>query len=166
MYQMDQQKIFVQMGLQSWNNQIARAEKVFNSYSDAELYSPVAPGKNRIIYLYGHLASYHDALKETLGLGKRTRPELAAIFQQNPDSAAVETLTVAELKAYWKLVHTELNTLFTDLPAEDWFKRHNAMTDEDFEKDPTRNRLSVLLSRANHVAYHIGQIILVKPQAN
>ena len=43
------------MALHSWNTQIARAEKIFNSYSEAEFYEAVAPGKNRIIYLYGHL---------------------------------------------------------------------------------------------------------------
>jgi hypothetical protein len=34
------------------------------------------------------------------------------------------------------------------------------MTDEDYAKDPMRNRLSVLLSRTNHLSFHIGQIIL------
>ena len=77
---MEQQALFVQMALASWNTQLARAEKAFNSYSEAEFYTPVAPGRNRIIYLYGHLAVIHDALKEILGLGKRTRPELFAVF--------------------------------------------------------------------------------------
>lgn len=151
------------MGLSSWNLQIARAEKVFGAFTEADFYQPVAPGKNRIIYLYGHLAAYHDALKETLGLGKRNRPELHATFLQNPDDHQSTLLPLSELKDYWKTVHVELNELFVNLPAAEWFKRHNAMTDEDFAKDPTRNRLSVLLSRASHVAYHIGQVNLVKP---
>jgi len=159
---MDQQQLFVKMGLASWNLQIDRATKVFDAFSDEELYTPVAPGKNRIIYLYGHLATYHDALKETLGLGKWDKPQYAAIFLQNPDNVEADLPSVAELKTYWQTVHAELNELFVNLPAADWFKRHNAMTDEDFEKDPLRNRLSVVLSRANHVAYHIGQVKLVK----
>ena len=160
---MDQQQIFVQMGLHSWNTQIARAEKVFNSYSESEFYSPVAPGKNRIIYLYGHLAAYHDLLKETLGIGKHTRPELAATFLRSPDSTEAAIPSLAELKEYWSSVHSELSELFSNTPTGDWFKRHNAMTDEDFEKDPSRNRLSVVLNRANHVAYHLGQVLLMKP---
>jgi hypothetical protein len=163
---MDQQQIFVQMALHSWNTQIARAEKIFNSYSEAEFYIAIAPGKNRIIYLYGHLATVHDALKETLGLASRTRPELAALFLQNADDPVAEFPTYAELRQYWDNVHNELKELFTNLPVEEWFKRHNAMTDEDFEKDPSRNRLSVILNRANHIAYHIGQVILVKPKNN
>jgi hypothetical protein len=160
---MDQQQIFVQMALHGWNTQLARAEKVFDSYTEAEFYLPVAPGKNRIIYLYGHLATVHDALKETLGLAKRTRPELAVLFLQNADNPVAELPAYADLKEYWNNVHDELKVLFTNLPAEEWFKRHNTMTDEDFEKDPSRNRLSVLLNRANHIAYHLGQVILVKP---
>lgn len=151
------------MGLASWNLQIGRAEKVFNSFSDDDFYKPVAPGKNRIIYLYGHLATYHDALKETLGLGKRSKPEYAPLFLQNPDNPEATYPTVAELKAYWQGIHSELAALFVSLPPAGWFQRHDAMTDEDFAKDPTRNRLSVLLNRANHVAYHTGQVNLVKP---
>jgi hypothetical protein len=160
---MDQQQLFVKMGLASWNLQIARAEKVFNAFTDEQFYSPVAPGKNRIIYLYGHLATYHDALKETLGLGKYDKPEFGVLFLKEADNATTVLPTLAELKNYWEKVHAELNELFVNLPAAEWFKRHNAMTDEDFTKDPSRNKLSVLLNRANHVAYHIGQVNLVKP---
>ncbi len=160
---MDQQQVFVKMGLASWNTQIARAEKVFSAFTDEQFYTAVAPGKNRIIYLYGHLAAYHDALKETLGLGKASRPELYEAFLKNADNGNAEFPSLAELKKFWQSVHTELNELFVNLPATEWFKRHNAMTDEDFKNDPSRNRLSVLLNRANHVAYHIGQVNLVKP---
>jgi hypothetical protein len=31
---------------------------------------------------------------------------------------------------------------------------------EDYAKDPTRNRLADLLSRTNHMSYHLGQITL------
>jgi len=143
---------------------MARAEKAFNSYSDTAFYTHVAPGKNRIVYIYGHLATYHDALKETLGVGKRSRPDLAALFLQDPDNILAEYPSLIELKSFWNNVHTELNELFATLSAVEWFKRHNAMTDEDFMKDPSRNRLAVLLNRANHVAYHVGQVVLVKPE--
>lgn len=157
---MDQQQLFVKMGLASWNLQITRAEKAFNAFTDEEFYNEIAPGKNRIIYLYGHLAAYHDALKETLGLGTALRPELYNIFLKNPDNKETVYPSLDELKNFWQEVHSELNELFVNLPTADWFKRHNAMTDEDFEKDPSKNRQSVLLNRANHVAYHIGQVNL------
>lgn len=100
------------MGLASWNTQIARAEKVFDAFTDDQFYTEVTPGKNRIIYLYGHLAAYHDALKETLGLGKASRLELYEAFLKNADNNGAEFPSVAELKKYWQSVHTELNELF------------------------------------------------------
>jgi hypothetical protein len=36
------------------------------------------------------------------------------------------------------------------------------MTEEDFEKEPGRNKLSVLINRTNHMAYHLGQLVLLK----
>ena len=39
-------------------------------------------------------------------------------------------------------------------------QRHRAISEEDCAKDPTRNRLAVLLSRIDHVSYYLGQIIL------
>lgn len=161
---MDHSELMVKMALAGWNTQISRAAQTFDAFSDADFQQQVSPGKNRIIYLYGHLASYHDALKETLGIGKRHRPELHAPFLQNPDDLQAVMPSVAELREFWNSIHLELEELFASLSAEDWFKRHNAMSDADFEKDPSRNRLSVLLNRTNHVAYHLGQVKLVKPE--
>jgi len=39
---------------------------------------------------------------------------------------------------------------------------HTAVSDEDFSKNPTRNRLAVFLNRTNHASFHIGQIALTK----
>jgi hypothetical protein len=37
---------------------------------------------------------------------------------------------------------------------EDWLEKHTVVSDEDFAKDPSRNRLAVVLSRTNHMSYH------------
>jgi len=47
----------------------------------------VAPGRNRIIYLLGHLTAVHDAMHTVLDVGKRLHPELDAIFVSQPDGA-------------------------------------------------------------------------------
>lgn len=156
---MDQQ-LFVTMALNGWNLQVIRAAKFFDGLDEKDFQKQIASGKNRIVYLYGHLTAYHDLLKETLGIGTRTYPELTQPFLKDADSTEVEYPSLADLKAYWEDVHGQLNELFAALPAEDWFKRHTAMTDEDFAQDPTRNRLSVVMSRTNHIAYHYGQLIL------
>jgi hypothetical protein len=108
------------------------------------------------------LIAYHDALIVTLGIGERLHPELDAAFMQNPDKSGLDTPPASTLRQYWAEVHGHLAEHFNRLPAADWFKRHNSMTDEDFAKDPARNRLSVLLNRTSHAAYHMGQAALAK----
>jgi len=44
-----------------------RADKLFGALSPGELEHEVAPGKNRLIYLWGHLAAVNDALFPLLG---------------------------------------------------------------------------------------------------
>ena len=52
-----------------------------------------------------------------------------------------------------------------DLGPEEWFTRHANITEADFPKEPHRNRLNVLLSRTNHLAYHRGQMVLLTNKA-
>jgi hypothetical protein len=50
---------------------------------------------------------------------------------------------------------------FESLSAVDWLKKHASVSDEDFAKDPQRNRFSVLLSRTTHISFHLGQTALI-----
>jgi hypothetical protein len=109
----------------------------------------------------GHLVAVDDAISEIMGTGKRAYPELFAPFVQEPDKPGTEIPSVEELKNYWNLVHERLKQEFITLAPANWFDRHNSMTDEDFEKDPSRNKLSVLLNRTGHLAYHLGQLRLL-----
>jgi ribosomal protein L16 Arg81 hydroxylase len=68
-------------------------------------------------------------------------------------------LQIAEEK-YWGEVNGKLLSQFENLSADEWLLRHHAMSEEDYAKDPTRNRLAVLRSRTNHVSYHLGQMTL------
>jgi len=58
----DQQAIFVKMAMHAWNLNIQRAEKVFESLSDEDLMREVSAGKNRGIYLLGHLIAINDTM--------------------------------------------------------------------------------------------------------
>ena len=159
---MDQKTISVNSALKAWQQQVDRTGRFISELSDEQLLNEIAPGKNRGVYLVGHLAAIHDVLPEILGLGKKTYPELRAIFLDAPDRTIQDIPTVSELRKIWPIVHDRLENEFAKMSADDWFKRHESMTDEDFEKDPTRNKLSVLLNRTNHLAYHFGQMRLLK----
>jgi DinB superfamily len=153
-------KLSVQVAINSWRLGVERANKTFSSLTEDELLKEVAPGKNRLIYLWGHLTAAHDAMFPILGLGERLYPELDAIFISSPDKAGPRFPPVGELRKYWEDVNSKLFSQFATLSADEWLQRHKAMSEEDYAKDPTRNRLAVLLSRTNHMSYHLGQITL------
>ncbi|MHB8215603.1 MAG: DinB family protein [Candidatus Sulfotelmatobacter sp.] len=154
------QKLAVQVAINSWRLALERANKVFSSLTDDGLLKEVAPGKNRLIYLLGHLTAVHDAMLPILGLGERLHPQLDAIFVSSPDKTGAQLPPVDELRRYWDEVNSKLLSQFASLSADEWLQRHYAMSEEDYAKDPTRNRLAVLLSRTNHLSYHLGQMTL------
>jgi NADP-dependent 3-hydroxy acid dehydrogenase YdfG len=48
------------------------------------------------------------------------------------------------------------------LSADEWFEKHNSVSAEDFIKEPHRNKPNIIITRTTHLAYHIGQLILLK----
>jgi uncharacterized damage-inducible protein DinB len=149
------------MALKAWNQQIGRAEKFFDAQSDENLEKEISPGRNRIAYLYGHLTGSNDSMMALFGFGPRLFPSFEEIFSKNPDKA-VPLPPASEMRKAWKETHAALAENFGKLSVDEWLDKHTSMTAEDLAKEPTRNKLSVLISRTNHVAYHMGQLILTK----
>ena len=58
---MGNEDIYVALGLKAWKAQIERADKLFGSLSSEEVLREIAPGRNRLLYLWGHLTAIHDA---------------------------------------------------------------------------------------------------------
>jgi uncharacterized damage-inducible protein DinB len=157
---MTTEQLTINSVIASWKNTVARADKLFSSLTDEQLLQEVAPGKNRILYLLGHLTAVHDGLHTILGLGERIHPQLNSMFVSEPDRAIEPLPSISELRKYWTAVNSSLLEKFARLLPEEWLQRHMSMSEEDYAKDPTRNRLSVLLSRTNHLSYHLGQVML------
>jgi hypothetical protein len=144
----------------AWTLTIDRASKTFTPRSDAQLQTEVGPGKNRLIYLWGHLIAVHDAMLPLLGIGPRIHPELDAAFLKGADRSVAELPSAARLQELWDEVNGRLLFAFRQFTADDWAAKHTAVSDADFGVNPLRNRLAVLLSRTEHVAYHLGQAAL------
>ena len=157
---MTSHKLSVQVAINSWRLVLERVNKILLTLSDDQLLKEVAPGRNRVIYLWGHLTAIHDAMFPILGLGERLHPELDAIFVASPDKSAAQLPSVGDLRRYWEEVNGKLLSQFETLSESEWLQRHYAMSEEDYAIDPTRNRLAVLLSRTNHMSYHLGQMTL------
>src|SRR5271170_1235118 len=87
--------------LNAWKLNIERADRVFSPLDEQQLQKEVAPGKNRIIYLLGHLTAVHDKMLPLLRVGERLHPELDEMFLTKPDRAVAPLPATDDLKAYW-----------------------------------------------------------------
>jgi hypothetical protein len=162
---MNAEQLLVDASLRAWKFNADRIEKFFHSLSDDQLQQEVAPGRNRLLYLWGHITSINDALFPLLGIGPRLHPELDALFVARPDHSGAALPSASELAQASAEVDRELWKVFSQWSAKDWLAKHTAVSDEDFVKEPHRNRYSVLLSRNTHMAFHYGQAILTKPRS-
>lgn len=147
----------------TWKLVIGRFDKGIAPLTDEQLQQQVAPGRNRLLYLVGHLTAVHDRMFSLLDIRERLHPELDDIYITNPDKTHPDPLSATDLKQAWTDVNAKLTEAFEKLTPEEWLQKHTAVSDEDFAKDPTRNRLAILLSRTSHAAFHSGQAVLVKP---
>ncbi len=157
----DQQQTFVKMGLDAWHNTVKRTDKVLDSISDEQMMQETAPGRNRGIYLLGHLAAVNDGMLKILGLSDRQHAELDEVFLQSPDKSGKEMPDVRTLRRYWAESNKVLNEHFSKMEAADWFGRHTSVSEEDFAKEPHRNKLNVVIGRAVHLSEHYGQLVFL-----
>jgi hypothetical protein len=107
----------IDSALRNWRSTVDRAGKLFGDLSQEQLLQEVAPGKNRVIYLWGHLTAFN----------------------------------------IWQETSQILWTGFSKLSVADWLQKHGAVSEEDFLREPHRNRFTILLARTAHIAYHLGQ---------
>ncbi len=153
--------LFVKMALDAWNAKIKDANKVISQLSDEQLQQEISPGRNRGTYLLGHLAAVHDRMLPLLNLGERMHTELDEAYIEHPDKVKTQAETPAQLRALWNEINDVLAGHFNQLSPSAWFEKHTAVSDEAFAREPHRNRLNVLLSRTNHLASHVGQLLLL-----
>lgn len=153
--------VMLRNALNSWKQVLGQVDKTIGAFGDEELQREVAPGRNRLYYLLGHLTAVHDRMLSTLRIGERLHPELDEEFIVKADKTDLdERVTAAELRKAWREVNEKLTAAMEKLSAEAWLERHDSVSAEDFAKEPQRNRLAVLLSRTTHAAMHEGQMRL------
>ena len=159
---MKKKKIAVKMVFDRWNALIKIADTQLEAMTDDDLQKEIAPGKNRGIYLLGHLIAVHDDMLPLLGLGDKQYPELFEPFLKSPDRATADIPAAKELRACWTKQCTVLCKKFGNLGADQWFEKHNSVSAEDFIKEPHRNKLNIIITRTSHLSYHLGQLALIK----
>lgn len=147
------------MVVSAWQAQNKNADDLLSKLSDEQLSKETAPGRNTGTYLLGHLAAVNDNMIPILDFGDRLYPDLEDIFLRNPDNPEMERPPVAELRKYWKEINTKLDHLMNDMQPDEWFEKHRLVSEDDFSREPHRNKLNILINRANHQSYHLGQLV-------
>jgi hypothetical protein len=156
--------ILIKMVLDAWHTHIERTDQLFNSLSNDQLMKEIAPGRNRGVYLLGHLGAVHDRILPLLELRNPLHPELWEPFVETPDKEVTELPATQTLRQYWKEINTNLAGNISGLSPEEWFQKHASVSAEDFAKEPHRNKLNIIVNRTNHLANHLGQLLLLKPK--
>lgn len=157
-----QKQLVIKSVLDAWNSRIEAADKLFNGLTDEQLQQEIAPGRNRGIYLLGHLTAVHDKMLPLLNLESQVYPHLDEPFLNKADKIVSTIPSTKELRENWKNINAKLATHFNKLSADEWFQKHTSVSEEDFVKEPHRNRINVVVGRTNHMQYHIGQVALLK----
>jgi hypothetical protein len=151
-------ELFIKMVLSNWETQISRTNNLLTKLSDEELSAQTAPGRNTGVYLIGHLAAISDGMFKLLELGERLDPAMDEIFVHNPDNSGIEKPSVSDIREYWNNVNSRLLHQIAQMPVDEWFNRHTAVSAEDFAKEPHRNKLNIVINRTNHLSNHLGQL--------
>jgi hypothetical protein len=157
-----QQELFIKMVMAEWDKQNNNFNTLLSSLKDEQLSKEIAPGKNTGVYLLGHLIAVSDGMLPLLGFGERLFPQLENIFIKNPDKSGLQKPSVTELKDCLGAVNAKLTERIQSTAPVEWFKRHTAISEEDFAKEPHRNKLNIIINRAGHMSYHLGQLILLQ----
>ena len=159
---MDTTALMIKMVFDRWNASLRNWDALLDAMTGEQLAREIAPGKNRGIYLLGHMIAVHDDMLVLLGMGDRLYPELHKPFLALPDKASAEIPDAQTLKEYWRHQCEVLSQKFATLNPDQWMEKHTAVSAEDFLKEPNRNKLNIIINRTTHLTYHTGQLVLLK----
>ena len=158
----NKQDIFIKMVLDTWNAKINQCDKLMAELSDEQLMQEVSPGRNRGIYIFGHLTVMINFMQKQLGYGENPTPHLIDFFIKNPDRTFDVMPGVADVRQDWAAGKALIEKNMATTNGDEWFEAHTSVSAEDFAKEPHRNKLNLVLSRASHFDYHLGQLIFLK----
>src|SRR5882757_3716354 len=134
---MSVENVVVRNAVNSWKQVVGQVDKTIGAFGDEELQREVAPGRNRLYYLLGHLTAVHDRLFSTLRIGERLHPELDEEFIVKADKTVLDgRVRTDELRLAWREVNEKLTAAMEKLSAEEWLERHDSVSPEDFAKEP------------------------------
>ena len=96
-----------------------------------------------------------------LDIGEKMFPALHEPFLKQPDKSTSQIPSASELRAFWNKQCEVLNVKFEQMKPQQWLEKHTAVCEEDFSKEPHRNKLNIIITRTSHLQYHTGQLVLL-----
>ena len=150
----------IEICLLQWTTYNTRMQKMIDAISDQNFNSSITPGGNSPSWLFGHLVDTDDKILELFGIRSRLYPELEKIYHHERGTNQAGHLSKTELTTKWKAITAELDKAFKAWTENDWMSKHTAVSEEDFKKEPHRNKLNVMLGRVSHKASHLGQVAM------
>lgn len=116
---MEAKQLIVKPVLDAWNSRIEAANKLIDSLSDEDLQKEVSPGRNRGLYLLGHLALVHDKMLPLLNFEAQHYAHLEDTFLYKPDKTVADIPSVKELRTMWNTVNSKLADHYAKLSADE-----------------------------------------------
>lgn len=156
-------EVLLKMVLLAWHSHVSRMNDLIGKLADEQWLQEISPGKNRGIYILGHLVAITDDMLRVLGVAERKYAFLDEAFVISPDKSGFEMPSITHLKQYWVDVNERLTLNIARLIVNGWFSKHALVGAEDFAKEPHRNKLNIIINRTNHLSYHLGQLIFLIP---
>src|SRR5260221_11003861 len=103
-----EKEVFIKMIVGAWETQNTRINKLLETLSEEQLMSETAPGRNRGVYLVGHLTAGKDGMLPFLGWGGRLYPRLENSFVTHPDKAFAHPPPPLHAQKYSQRVNAHL----------------------------------------------------------
>lgn len=144
-----------------WDSKVRQTTTTFELLGTRCEMLPVAPGRNRVIYLLGHLLAVQDHLYDALELGDAMYPELDYLFLL-PQHTSNDYPPFEELLCKWVCINDLILLNLKMFQVEDWLKKHRYITEKEFCENPCRNKFNLILSSIFHLYHHGGQLALIK----
>lgn len=146
--------------LDMWWNKVCETTEVFETLGEQNAMWPVAHGKNRVIYLLGHLLVIHDGLYPTLEIGNRRHTAYDELFL-SPQHTANVYPPFPLLLDQWIDLNEDLHGKLKQLSVSDWLSKHHHISEENFKLQPGKNKFCAMLCTTTHLYHHAGQLALV-----
>ncbi len=145
------------MVIDAWSSGVAKMKTILSSLSDEDFENSI--GNDKVNYIIAHLTAINDLTIEVLGIGEINNMNLYNYFKVYETKLPLP-ISNKELLKLWTITCEQIDLKIKDFTPDDWFGKHTAVTIKEFNKEPDRNKLNVLLNRSHRMATAVGQLSL------